>query len=55
MPGRRNSELSQSKNYEINKKHSGSIDGLSSKPFRVEVISSDGGSDSVEGAEIGSK
>jgi hypothetical protein len=31
------------------KKHSGSIDGLSSKPYRVEVTSSGGGSDSVEG------
>ena len=37
------------------KKHSGSIDGLSSKPYRVEVTSSGGGSDSVEGAEIGGK
>jgi len=36
-------------------KHSGSIEGLSSKPFRVEVTSSGGGSDSVEGAEIGGK
>lgn len=35
--------------------HSGSIDGLSSKPFRVEVVSSGGGSDNVEGTEIGSK
>jgi phage terminase large subunit-like protein len=36
-------------------KHSGSIDGLPSKPFRVEVVSSGGGSDSVEGAAIGGK
>jgi adhesin HecA-like repeat protein len=33
--------------------YTGTITGLSSKPFRVKVTSSGGGSDSVEGAEIG--
>lgn len=35
------------------RRHTGTITGLSSKPFRVKVTSSGGGSASVEGAEIG--
>ncbi|MCI5168450.1 MAG: hypothetical protein D3903_20755, partial [Candidatus Electrothrix sp. GM3_4] len=36
-------------------KHRGAIDGLPSKPFLLEVISSGSGSDSGEGGEIGVK
>ena len=36
-------------------KHKGKITGLDTKPFRIEVASTGGGSDSLEGSEIDSK
>ena len=36
-------------------KHKGTITNLTTKPFRVEVTSTGGGSDSVSGSEIGGK